>query len=79
MRCRKSNGRRVYHAAAKRELVRRCLEPGVSVTGIALAHGINAQPAAQVDRDSDVWIARDSDAGAAAGEDPCRAVAGAFE
>lgn len=38
----KSNGRRVYHAAAKRELVRRCLEPGVSVAGTALAHGINA-------------------------------------
>ncbi len=38
----KSNGRRVYHAAAKRELVRRCLEPGVSVAGMALAHGINA-------------------------------------
>lgn len=38
----KSNGRRVYHAVAKRELVRRCLEPGVSVAGMALAHGINA-------------------------------------
>lgn len=38
----KSNGRRVYHPAAKRELVLRCLEPGVSVAGIALAHGINA-------------------------------------
>jgi transposase-like protein len=42
VRGRKSNGRCVYHAAAKRELVRRCLEPGVSVAGIALAHGINA-------------------------------------
>ena len=42
VRGRKSNGRRVYHAAAKRELVRRCLEPGVSVAGIALAHGLNA-------------------------------------
>lgn len=42
VRGRKSNGRRVYHAAAKRELVRRCREPGVSVAGIALAHGINA-------------------------------------
>jgi transposase-like protein len=42
VRGRKSNGRRVYHAAAKRELVRCCLEPGVSVAGIALAHGINA-------------------------------------
>ena len=42
VRGRKSNGRRVYHPAAKRELVRRCLEPGVSVAGLALAHGINA-------------------------------------
>jgi transposase-like protein len=38
----KSNGRRVYDRAAKRELVRRSLEPGVSVAGLALAHGINA-------------------------------------
>jgi len=38
----KRNGRRVYHAAAKRELVRRCLEPGVSLAATAMAHGINA-------------------------------------
>jgi transposase-like protein len=42
VRSRKSNGRRVYEPAVKRELVRRCLEPGVSVAGIALAHGLNA-------------------------------------
>lgn len=36
------NGRTVYDAQAKRELVRRVLEPGVSLAGTALAHGINA-------------------------------------
>lgn len=38
----KSDGRCVYDAAAKRELVRRCQEPGISVAAMALAHGINA-------------------------------------
>lgn len=38
----KADGRCVYDPAAKRELVRRCLQPGVSVAAIALAHGINA-------------------------------------
>jgi len=38
----KADGRCVYDRAAKRELVRRCLKPGVSVAAIALAHGINA-------------------------------------
>jgi len=38
----KINGRCVYDAAAKRELVERCLKPGVSVAGMALAHGVNA-------------------------------------
>jgi len=36
------NGRTVYDIEAKRELARRCLQPGVSVAGTALAHGINA-------------------------------------
>ena len=36
------DGRCQYDKAAKRELVRRCLEPGVSLAGTALAHGINA-------------------------------------
>ncbi len=36
------NGRTVYDPQAKRELVRRVLEPGVSLAGTALAHGINA-------------------------------------
>lgn len=38
----KRDGRCVYDRQAKRELVRRCQEPGVSVAGMALAHGINA-------------------------------------
>ena len=36
------DGRCQYDKGAKRELVRRCLEPGVSLAGTALAHGINA-------------------------------------
>lgn len=36
------DGRCLYDKAAKRELVRRCLEPGVSLAGLALAHGLNA-------------------------------------
>jgi len=34
--------RRQYTAAFRRELVERCLQPGVSVSGIALENGINA-------------------------------------
>ena len=34
--------RRVYPRKFKREVVARCLEPGASVSAIALAHGINA-------------------------------------
>jgi len=37
----KSNGRSMYHPEAKRELVRRCLQPGVSLAATAVAHGIN--------------------------------------
>ena len=36
------DGRCQYNKEAKRELVSRCLEPGVSLAGTALAHGINA-------------------------------------
>jgi transposase len=36
------DGRCKYDKSAKRELVRRCLEPGVSLAGLALAHGLNA-------------------------------------
>ena len=38
----KRDGRCVYDRAAKRELVRRCQLPGVSVAAMALAHGLNA-------------------------------------
>ncbi len=36
------DGRRVYSAAGKRALVERALEPGVSVSRLALDHGVNA-------------------------------------
>jgi transposase len=35
-------GRRTYSGKAKRMLVELCKAPGVSVAGLALAHGINA-------------------------------------
>ena len=35
-------GRRTYTAGYKLDVVRRCREPGVSVAGVAMAHGINA-------------------------------------
>ena len=38
----KSNGRCRYDAIAKRALVLRCLQPGVSLAATALAHGLNA-------------------------------------
>ena len=34
--------RRVYSRKFKREVVAQCLEPGASVSGVALTHGINA-------------------------------------
>jgi len=37
-----TNGRRTYSVAAKRALVQLCERPGVSVAGMAMAHGINA-------------------------------------
>ena len=42
VRGRKRDGRSIYDRTAKRELVRRCQQPGVSVAAIALAHGLNA-------------------------------------
>jgi transposase len=42
IRSRKSNGRCVYDKGAKRELVRRCLQPGVSLARTAMEHGVNA-------------------------------------
>ena len=42
VRGRKRDGRSIYDRTAKRELVRRCQQPGVSVAAIALHHGLNA-------------------------------------
>lgn len=36
------DGRRCFDPQAKRELVQACLQPGVSVAGLALQHGVNA-------------------------------------
>ncbi len=36
------DGRCLYNKAAKRELARRCQQPGVSLSRLALAHGLNA-------------------------------------
>jgi transposase len=36
------NGRRRYDPASKRRLVEACLQPGVSLAGLALEHGVNA-------------------------------------
>jgi transposase len=38
----RSDGRCRYDAEAKRELVEACLQPGISVARMALAHGVNA-------------------------------------
>lgn len=35
-------GKRRYDRQAKRQLIQACLEPGVSLAGLALAHGVNA-------------------------------------
>ena len=39
---RKRDGRRMYSPSHKRAIIEQCLQPGVSVAGIALSHGINA-------------------------------------
>ena len=39
---RKRDGRNYYDPKAKRELIEAAMRPGVSVAGIALRHGINA-------------------------------------
>ena len=36
------DGRRRYDPASKARLLAACLEPGVSISGLALAHGVNA-------------------------------------
>lgn len=42
VRGRKRDGRSIYDRTAKRDLVRRCQQPGVSVATLAFAHGLNA-------------------------------------
>jgi transposase-like protein len=39
---RRPNGRNIYDGAARRELVRLCSEPGVSISMTALLNGLNA-------------------------------------
>lgn len=36
------DGRRRYDPGSKERLVAACLQPGVSISGLALAHGVNA-------------------------------------
>ncbi|WP_426176795.1 transposase, partial [Massilia sp. TWR1-2-2] len=36
------DGRRRYEAESKRSLARACLQPGASLAGMALKHGVNA-------------------------------------
>ena len=36
------NGRRRYDPVSKQRLVEACLQPGVSLAGVALRHGVNA-------------------------------------
>jgi transposase len=38
----KRDGRSMYEPTAKRTLIEACLQPGVSIAGMAQAHGINA-------------------------------------
>ena len=37
----KRDGRNLYEPSAKRRLIEACMEPGVSISGMALAHGLN--------------------------------------
>jgi transposase len=63
----KADGRCVYDRDAKRELVKRCLEPGVSVAGMALAHGVNANLLRK-------WITMASRLRSARGKEPITAL-----
>lgn len=42
--CVGSNGKRRYEAQSKRRLIEASLQPGVSVAGLALKAGVNANP-----------------------------------
>jgi transposase-like protein len=55
----KRKGDGIYSASHKRAIVEQCLQPGVSVAGIALAHGINANLVRK-------WIVKQRRAAAAA-------------
>lgn len=39
---RRRDGRCIYDAEAKQELIRACLRPGVSIARLAMEHGVNA-------------------------------------
>ena len=60
-------GRRTYLPHYKRELVRQCSEPGVSVAGIAMQNGINANLLRR-------WIVRQQRELVAASAKPTRAM-----
>ena len=53
------DGRRRYNPGSKKRLVA-CLEPGVSISGLALAHGISANPLRK-------WVKDAREAGLSAG------------
>lgn len=53
------DGRRRYDPGSKARLVAACLEPGVSISGLALTHGINANPAQVGQGGQGVWLPGD--------------------
>jgi transposase len=54
----KRDGRRRYDPEAKRELVKACRQPGISVARVALEHGLNANLLRKWMGDSGVEAAR---------------------
>ena len=57
------DGKRVFAETYKQSLVERCLQPGTSVSRVALEHGINAnlhrQASAEVERSGDIGARHD--------------------
>ncbi len=45
------DGRRRYDPASRERLVAACLEPGVSVSRLALEHGVNANLVSEMDKE----------------------------
>ena len=45
------DGRRRYDSQSKRRLAQACLQPGVSLAGMALKHGVNANLLFQLNAD----------------------------